>query len=276
MAMQSVNPDILVWARETAALTPCEAVHKLGIKAAHGVEPLDRLAQLETGKVAPTRPMLAKMSKIYRRSLLTFYLSKSPPSEELGEDFRTLPDTPASADTALADAVLRDIRVRQTLVRNVMEEEDEARVLEFVGSAQIEGGAKALATSISKMTGFELAAYRECSKIADAVTYLRDRAESVGVFIIFFDNLGNYRTEISVDVFRGFALADNVAPFIIVNANDSKGAQAFTIVHELAHLWLGLTGVSGRLAGRRVEKFCNDVASAFLLPEGIGALKVNA
>jgi Zn-dependent peptidase ImmA (M78 family) len=67
-------------------------------------------------------------------------------------------------------------------------------------------------------------------------------------------------------VFRGFALADDVAPFVAVNANDSKGAQSFTMIHELAHLWLGLTGVSGRDGEREVEKFCNDVAGEFLLP----------
>ena len=78
-------------------------------------------------------------------------------------------------------------------------------------------------------------------------------------------NLGSYHTEIPVDLFRGFALADEIAPFVAVNANDSKGAQAFTIVHELTHLWLGLTGVSGRSGARRIEQFCNDVAGEFLL-----------
>ena len=44
--MPRINPEILVWARETAGLTPEEAVKKLGIADAHGVVAIDRLAAL--------------------------------------------------------------------------------------------------------------------------------------------------------------------------------------------------------------------------------------
>ncbi len=70
--MPSVNPKILIWARESAGLTPEEAVQKLAIRTAWGFEPLERLAQLEVGDIAPTRSMLVKMSKHFRRPLLTF------------------------------------------------------------------------------------------------------------------------------------------------------------------------------------------------------------
>ena len=95
---------------------------------------------------------------------------------------------------------------------------------------------------------------------------MRALTEAVGIFVILVDNLGSWHTTISVETFRGFALADDVAPFVAVNANDSPGAWSFTLVHELAHLWIGATGVSGGTAERAIEKFCNDVASEFLLP----------
>ena len=51
---------------------------------------------------------------------------------------------------------------------------------------------------------------------------------------------------------------------------------SFTLVHELAHLWIGATGVSGGIAQQTIEKFCNDVASEFLLPEAeLAMLKIN-
>lgn len=261
-----INPEILKWARETAGLSPEDAIQKLGIKASRDVSPIARLAQLETGEAEPSRPMLVKMSKQYHRPILTFYLSAPPQTGDRDEDFRTLPDTFALTDKALADAVVRDIKARQSLVRNILEEEGEAIVLPFIGSAEIEDGPSVLASKIRETLEFDLQKYRRLSPIGKSVTYLRERAEAVGVFVLFVDNLGSFHTEIPVEVFRGFALADNVAPFIAVNANDSKGAQSFTIVHELAHLWLGLSGVSGQVAERRVEKFCNDVAAEFLLP----------
>src|SRR5262249_18299276 len=50
---------------------------------------------------------------------------------------------------------------------------------------------------------------------------------------------------------------------------DAVAARPFTLMHELAHIWLGASGVSGPLRDVPddvVERFCNDTASEFLLP----------
>ncbi len=65
--MPRVNPDILRWARETAGFDIDEAARKLGLREARGVGPRDRLGALETGEAEPTRPLLLKMAKQYRR-----------------------------------------------------------------------------------------------------------------------------------------------------------------------------------------------------------------
>ncbi|MCE2523710.1 MAG: ImmA/IrrE family metallo-endopeptidase [Rhodobacteraceae bacterium] len=264
--MPSVNPDILKWARQSAGMTPEFAVQKLGIRASKGIGQVDRLAALETGGEFPTRSMLKKMSKVYRRPLLTFYLPTQPKKGQRGEDFRTLPASATASDRALADAVMRDISARQSLVRMVLEEENEVEELRFIGSATISSEPSDVADHIQTTLKFDIAKYRKSKSTRAAVSYLRNLAEVAGIFVIFVDNLGNHHSKISVDIFRGFALSDDVAPFIAVNANDSVGAQAFTIVHELAHLWLGITGVSGSDNLHRTEKFCHDVASEFLLP----------
>jgi hypothetical protein len=41
--MPDVNPDILVWARETAGLTPEEAVRKLGINPSKNMTGAEKL-----------------------------------------------------------------------------------------------------------------------------------------------------------------------------------------------------------------------------------------
>ena len=52
------------------------------------------------------------------------------------------------------------------------------------------------------------------------------------------------------------------------------GAQAFTLAHELGHVLLGSSGISGqpRLGGKSghkaIEDWCNRFASAFLAPKG--------
>lgn len=80
-------------------------------------------------------------------------------------------------------------------------------------------------------------------------------------------NLGSYHSNINVETFRGFVLADDIAPLIVINDQDAEPAWSFTLLHEMAHLILGQTGISGGKGEKKIEKFCNDVASEFLLPE---------
>ncbi|MGH6898261.1 MAG: ImmA/IrrE family metallo-endopeptidase [Geminicoccaceae bacterium] len=264
--MPRINPEILVWARETASLTPEEAVRKLGIRDARGVAAVDRLAALEAGSTQPTRPLLLKMAKQYRRPLVTFYMSAPPRKGERGRDFRTLPEGHSDAAEALLDALIRDVRARQSMVRALLEDEEEAEPLPFVGSMRMTDGAPALLASIRKTLRISLDAFRSANSSEEAFTLLRARAEAAGVFVLLIGNLGSHHTAIDLETFRGFALADKIAPFVIINDQDAQAAWSFTLLHELTHLWLGETGVSGAFAEAAIEQFCNRVASEFLLP----------
>ncbi|MFV2044778.1 MAG: ImmA/IrrE family metallo-endopeptidase [Anaerolineales bacterium] len=265
--MPQVNPKILVWARETAHLSLEEAVKKLDIREARGRSAVERLADLEVGETEPTRPMLVKMAKQYRRPLLTFYMSSPPKKGNRGEDFRTLPQDYSVADDALLDVLVRDVVARQSMVRAVLEDEDEAAPLEFIGSAKVYDGVEAVLTSIRETLQVDLAKFYRESTPTRAFGLLRDLAEEAGVFVLLIGNLGSYHTAIELEIFRGFSLADQVAPFVIINDQDSRSAWSFTLLHELTHLWLGQTGVSGENADRSIERFCNDVAGEFLLPD---------
>ena len=264
--MPSVNPKILRWARETAGLTLEGAVDKLRLNPTKGASAVERLAALEAGDDLPTRPMLVRMAKQYRRPLLVFYLSTPPRRGERGRDFRTLPDDHSVADHALLDALIRDVHARQSMVRAVLEDEDEAALLSFVGSKSMSDGLPAVLSSIRDALQVSVLEFRGKASPREAFALLRRRAEEAGVFVLLMGNLGSHHTAIDLETFRGFALADEVAPFVVINDQDSQAAWSFTLIHELTHLWLGETGVSGARAELAIERFCNDVASEFLLP----------
>lgn len=264
--MPKVNADILTWTREEAGLSIVDAAQKLRIVEAYGKSPEERLVELESGTKIPSRTMLKNMSKLYRRPLLTFYLSDPPEKSSKGHDFRTLPDAIDPRDDLLVNTLVRDVMARQDLLRAALEEEDEAVTLPYVGSAKVENGVAKVADNIRRILDFHLTDFRNQTSAKEAFAFLRRLVESAGVFVLLIGDLGSWHTEIDSTIFRGFALADPVTPFIIINTNDSYAAWSFTLIHELTHIWLGQTGISDKRAGNPIEKFCNDVASHLLLP----------
>ena len=264
--MPKVNPEIIVWARETAGLTQEEAAKKLGFQDSSRSSATEKLAALENGDNEPSRPQLLKMEAQYRRPLLTFYLSKPPIRGSRGVDFRTLSNDRLASDEALLDALVREVRARQGMVRAVLEDEDEAEPLPFIGSHRIEDGPEAVLASLKSLLGLDSKEYRAEPNAVAAFELLRRRAEAAGIFVLLKGDLGNHVSAIDTSIFRGFSIADKVAPFVVINDQDARPAWSFTLLHETVHLLLGQTGVSGLFGESKVERFCDDIAGDFLLP----------
>ena len=264
--MPKVNHEILKWARETAGLSREEAARKLAIRDAWGMKAVDRLAALESGAAEPTRPTLVKMAGHYRRPLLTFYLSAPPRIGERDAGFRTLSSDRPSGTEALVDALIRDAHVRQSMVRAALEDEDEAERLEFVGSNSVSDGRSAILAALGSLIDVSADEYHTQPNAGHAFNLLRAKVEDEGAFVLLKGDLGSYHTAIDTEVFRGFVIADEVAPFIVINDRDARPAWSFTLLHECVHLILGQSGMRSDWSESSLERFCDDVAGEFLLP----------
>lgn len=262
----ALNPNILTWARETAGLSVDEAAHALGFKDARDRTAAKRLQAMESGQEEPSRSVLQNMARVYHRSLLVFYLSEPPVIGDRGQDFRRAPGVkPPEYDPTL-DALIRDVRGRQRILRDLFELTEPRRV-GYVASVTMDMPAAELADLITDRLGFSLLEFRHQANVQAAFGYLREKVEISGTFVLLLGNLGSYHTNIPSRVFRGYAIADPVAPLIVINDQDAPVAWAFTALHELTHLWLGTTGVSGGNADTQLESYCNSVAGEILLPE---------
>lgn len=263
--MTNPNPRMLRWAREKAGLSQEEAATKLALRSRAGASIL--INNFETGAAVPTSKKLAEIAKLYRRPLITFFLESPPAEAPKGEDFRTLPNAATPKENAAVDALLRDVYVRQNIVREALFDSELAVKLNFVGSIEPKQSVHEVVEKIKSLLEISLEEYRSTADAHEAFGYLRKKIENSGIYVLLIGNLGSHHSNIPVDVFRGIAISDEYAPFIVVNDNDSKYAWSFTLLHELTHVFLGASGLSNNIAGSRIEKFCNDVASYILLTD---------
>jgi Zn-dependent peptidase ImmA (M78 family)/transcriptional regulator with XRE-family HTH domain len=264
--MIAANPEILKWARETAGLDLDEAAKKLGFRDSNKRTAIEKLESLERGQNPPTNAQLNKMAKAYFQPPMVFYLPNPPRRGDQSEDFRTVLQREADPKgNARLNLLTRDLKSAQRLVKGVLLE-DGAESLPFVNSASVSMGVDSVAQDIVKTIDFDIDTFRIERRVRDAFAYLREQIERRRVFVLLRSDLGSHHTTIPVEVFRGVAFADEIAPFIVINRKDAASAWSFTALHELAHIWLGISGVSGVFGEKNVERFCDRVAGAILFP----------
>lgn len=266
--MPQINPEILKWARTTAGLSLADAAKGV-LSDARGKTGEERLADLEAGVQEPTRVLLDKMAKKYNRPIITFYMKAPPERSDRGEDFRTLSRPVDDLLDANLDTLIRRVKASQEIVRDLLMDE-EAKPLHFIGSASMNQKPETVAKDIVAKIGLDIKQFRSYASFTAAFEYLREKVQEVGIFVILAQNLGSHHTNIPVEIFRGFVISDEIAPFIVINDGDARTAWSFTLLHELAHLWLGTTGISGDIrtqSDNATEKFCNQVAALVLLSQ---------
>ncbi len=273
-----VNPTILQWARIEAGLSLYEAAARAKVtsprkrKDEDPVTPEKRLEAWENGREAPSLNQLEKIADAYRRPLITFFLQAPPEKAAIYADFRTLNNRLTTEDTPEFSALKRRITLLHRELCDLAAEEGRQE-LSFVGSLEPTIPVPQFVAELRKTLGVTFSQQRNLKTENDLLGYLRELAHNIGVFVLFEGDVGSYHSRILPDEFRGIAIADKVVPLIVVNSNDAKAAMVFTIVHELAHIWLGTSGISNfnALAAHGGnggdERLCNAVAAEFLVPE---------
>jgi len=223
-----------------------------------------------SGEEQPTLKQLEDFARLTHTSIGYFFLPQPPTLTLPVPDFRTLRDiTLAEPSSELLDTIYL-CQQRQDWYR------DHARMhvllaLPFIGSVNIHDAPQAVAQRLREVLDLSVALRRQLPTWTEALRQMIGKAEDAGVLVMVSSVVGsNSRRTLDVGEFRGFALSDPLAPLIFLNGADSKAAQMFTLAHELAHLWLGATGVSDTQAGQvpeqEAERWCNLVAAELLVP----------
>lgn len=255
----NVRAELLTWARERAGL---DAVALAGR--------FPKLTDWEEGSRQPTLRQLEDFAHAVHVPIGYLFLP-APPEEAMPiPDFRTLAGRRITRPTPNLLDTLYLCQQRQDWYRDYSRLHGMAP-LPFVGSAHIQDDPARLAEAMRDTLALSVAERQQIPTWTDALRQLVAKAEDAGVLVMANSIVGsNSHRKLEVEEFRGFALADNLAPLVFVNASDSKAAQMFTLAHELAHLWLGESGISdpevSQIPQQGIERWCNSVAAELLVP----------
>jgi Zn-dependent peptidase ImmA (M78 family) len=254
-----VKPELLRWACERAGYQPGDLAARFR-----------QLPAWERGEKRPTFKQLEAFAKATHTPFGYLFLPE-PPEEPLPiPDFRTVRDAGLRRPTPDLLDVVYLCQHRQDWYRDFARAEGMESV-PFVGAVTLNDDVVRTAATMRETLGFDLDARRQMPTWTEALRRFIEQADALGVLVMVSGVVGsNNRRKLDPEEFRGFALADPLAPLVFINGADTKAAQMFTLAHELAHIWLGQTAVSdsrpAEAPAQVVEHWCNRVAAELLVP----------
>jgi len=254
-----INPELLTWARKRAKRDLDSLVKRF-----------PKLAEWESGKAKPTMRQLESFARALYVPIGHLFLSQPLDEQMPLSDFRTLADqTMEKPSLNLLDTIYL-CQQRQEWYREYAKLYKIPKV-KFIGSATTNDQVATIAQDMREQLKLPVFERKHYPNWTDALRKMIARCESAGIMIMASSIVGsNSHRKLLVEEFRGFSLADTYAPLVFLNAADSKSAQMFTLAHELAHLWLGESGIVNSQAGlvpdQKSERWCNAVAAEFLMP----------
>lgn len=255
----AVKPEMLRWACERAGHSPRDMAARI-----------PQLTAWECGEKQPTLRQLEEFANATHTPVGFLFLQEPPVEQVPIPDFRTVDGAALRHPSPdLLDTIYL-CQQRQEWYRDFARMTGESAV-EVVGAATLADDIEGTAATIRQRLGFDLDERRSFPTWTEALRSFVDQADELGVLVMVSGVVGNNNTrKLDPDEFRGFCLADDLAPLVFINGADTKSAQMFTLAHELAHLWLGETALSNlNMAGQathRVERWCNAVAAEVLVP----------
>jgi Zn-dependent peptidase ImmA (M78 family) len=256
-----IHPMFITWACKRVRLEPHILYSKKKYKWLRG---------WESGEKMPTMKQLEAFARATHTPLGYFFLPE-PPREEIPiPDLRKIRDGATSQPSADLLDTIYTMQRRQAWLRDELIE-CETDSLAFVASARITDDPRGVGQEMRRMVGLADGWAAAVSTWREAVGKLRRSIENVRVMAVINGVVGNNtHRKLDVEEFRGFALSDEYAPLVFVNGADSKSAQMFTMVHELAHIWLGESSLSDTgltsLPTQDIEIWCDRAAAEFLVP----------
>lgn len=256
------TPEVLEWARKVIGLPRDVAAKTLR------VDPI-QIDYWEVGAESPTIAQLRNMARVYHRPLVVLLRKSLPPGEEpITRDFRLLPQNQNKELSPGLRVGLWRVDYQRDIVTDLARREG-------VPTAPIDFSLDQ--DDLPDTAGIRIRSWLEVP--VGIVELTRPRAnldrwiDAIEAKSILVTEIGS----VGLEEMRGCSTSDTPFPAIILNSTDTPNGKVFTLLHELVHILLhagGLCDLEVKKATTasnkgRLERFCNEVAAATLMPRDL-------
>lgn len=271
-----IKPAIISWAIQRSGLNYSQIEKSL--KATE-----EQITAWEKGKSYPPFNKAIRLAEILRVPFGYFFLDTPPKLEVPLPDFRTFTDSERISPTLDFLELLNSVLAQHDWYKEYAVEQG-AKPLSFVSKFTIKDEVINVAKDIRQTLAMNNGIRKQAGSWSDYLSKLTKSAESKGIIVMRSGVVGNNtKRTLSVNEFQGFAITDPVAPLVFINSRDFDSAKIFTLLHELAHIWIGQSGISNpdeaqieklnltkiqtSKRNAEIESFCNAVAAEALVPK---------
>ena len=260
---------MVLWARNRVQISPEDLAKKMSVS-------VDKVKAWEDENEPeyPTFNQAVNLSSKLRVPLGYLYLAEPPVEDIPIPDLRTIANKPLTNPSVDFIDTLYDAYRKQDWFKTYLLQEAVSE-LEFAGKYTINDNLKTIASDICETLQINNDLRRHSPTWEQFFTALVRRTEDSRILVLRNSIVGNdVHRKLDVNEFRGFVLFDKIAPIVFINSKDYQTAQIFTLIHEIAHIWMGESGISNldfklKDTQQRVnlDGFCDSVASEVLVPE---------
>lgn len=256
------NARLLRWAREWRGRSVAETAKRLTTAE-------QNIRDWEAGVKAPSVRQARMLAEFYDRAFLEFFLDEPPPvrTSVLVPDFRIHKGEGAGdvRELQAVQAWAEEQRLNAIDLYELIGDEPPAFPEELI--ADVAANPDWLASEARKLCNFNIAEQLALTSQdrSSLPKTIRKAVEGLGVVVLKNSALAKHGV-------RGMCIFSNPLPAIVFGT-EAPAAQCFTIAHELAHIILQQSALSGPPSAsgtatpiEAIERWCDKFAGAFLIP----------
>ncbi|MEU8743066.1 XRE family transcriptional regulator [Streptomyces parvulus] len=246
-----ITGSVLAWTRAEAGMSPAALAEAVGASA-------DEVVAWESDRLKPNTGQFRALARKLGRPENFFFLARPPQTSDVSVAFRKSAEKLGSSSSAIEVGKELRFAERTQRVAAWLQDKLDTRGPD-IPMVDLRTSASQVAALLKDWLHWSLSIQFQNTD-AQVTKNLRHHLEEHGLIVMHVP----IDTETGV---RGFSLPHDSAPVMVINTKERYGARTFSYVHELAHLALHDGSLCLVKNDEGVERWCNEVAACFLMPE---------